>query len=265
MQRQTINGKRVDTHVGITSFGIGCAFEGLPGVYSRTSYGVEFINKIICIDGQSRSPFCQTQVTCNNISEKKLVIRVVTDFYPDEVSWTLTNAASGSTLRNRERNFYDQQFFTYEESICLKKSESFKFQIKDAYGDGLTFSSEGFFSLTVDGEQIAKKGNYEFEEIVEIRGDGALPTPFPTPPPTRPPTPAPVTPPVAVIIKDSCKDDPNYIYTRPRDGKQFTCEKFLQVKRNRLRKKRCRKRDTARSSRRIKEFCPSYCLKKCRS
>lgn len=119
LQRQTINGKRVDVHVGITSFGIGCAFEGLPGVYSRTSYGIEFINKIICTDGQSRSPFCQTQVTCNNIGEKKLVIRVVTDDYPDEVSWSLTHPASGNILQNRDNGFYDQQSFTYEVRACV--------------------------------------------------------------------------------------------------------------------------------------------------
>lgn len=34
-------------HVGIVSFGYGCAFEGYPGVYARTSELREFIDRYL--------------------------------------------------------------------------------------------------------------------------------------------------------------------------------------------------------------------------
>uniref|UniRef100_A0A7S4EF83 Peptidase S1 domain-containing protein n=1 Tax=Pseudo-nitzschia australis TaxID=44445 RepID=A0A7S4EF83_9STRA len=125
LQKGTVNiwtGKRVDTHVGVSSFLYGDVengenvFCGLgkperPDVFARTSSGIDFIKQTICVEGNSRSPFCQTPHVCDSEYKQKLAVKIVTGNHPTEVNWTLSKVGLDYDL---VRNDYDQQFFTYE-------------------------------------------------------------------------------------------------------------------------------------------------------
>jgi secreted trypsin-like serine protease len=41
----TIDGKKRYVLVGIVSYGMGCGLRGYPGIYTRTSYYLDWINK----------------------------------------------------------------------------------------------------------------------------------------------------------------------------------------------------------------------------
>jgi len=133
-----------------------------------------------------------------------LVITILTDKYPEDLSWDLLNdndeiLLSGADLENQK--------FTYEDVICLSPG-SYQFVINDSYGDGLVIQNvtspnyaEGYYSLTLDGEVIKTTccgPDNDFDSVDQFAFEigGPFPTPPPTlPPSTPPPTPPPSTPP----------------------------------------------------------------------
>eukprot|EP00534_Pseudo-nitzschia_fraudulenta_P005706 CAMPEP_0201177100 /NCGR_PEP_ID=MMETSP0851-20130426/106599_1 /ASSEMBLY_ACC=CAM_ASM_000631 /TAXON_ID=183588 /ORGANISM="Pseudo-nitzschia fraudulenta, Strain WWA7" /LENGTH=447 /DNA_ID=CAMNT_0047460633 /DNA_START=198 /DNA_END=1541 /DNA_ORIENTATION=- len=191
--KEYIGDKRVDTHVGVTSWGIGCALPDFPGVYARTSSGYDFIRKTICDEGKSRSPFCRKSPLVCKSNQEKLTIKLVSDGFPEEVSWTLKKGDK-QLLATSD---YDKKYFTYEEYICLEKASVYDFVIEDGYGDGLSPTSDkGFYSLILDGREIARGSDFGLRDVIEVRTEtlpSKAPTPFPTKLPTSSPTENPVT------------------------------------------------------------------------
>jgi len=260
VKRTTVGGKRVDYHVGLTSWGIGCASKDFPGVYSRTAYSYNFIRRIICNDGDSPHAFCESSTTNCSSNQEKLVIKLVTDSYPDEIGWTLST--DGNSISAKDD--FQKKYFPYETTICLNKGTDYDFEIVDGYGDGLTAGEKGFYALIKDGTEIRRAFDYGFSDGVKIRTEtppSKAPTKRPTKRPTKSPTKRPTSQPESLTgLSVSCTDDLDYRF------KDKNCDGIFEDLRKRKRDKKCEKLDPGSkpNGKTIRKFCPSYCRKKCR-
>ena len=96
---------------------------------------------------------------------QNLVVSILTDNYPGETTWTLTDldgavVASGGP--------YNDTSTLYEESICVGDG-CYAFTINDSFGDGICCAfGEGSYTVSSDGAVLAAGGEFESQDVVEI-------------------------------------------------------------------------------------------------
>ena len=96
---------------------------------------------------------------------QNLVVSILTDNYPGETTWTLTDldgavVASGGP--------YSDAGTSFEESICVGEG-CYTFAINDSFGDGICCAyGEGAYTLSSDGAVLAEGGEFESQDVVEI-------------------------------------------------------------------------------------------------
>merc|ERR1719464_1607308 len=84
--------------------------------------------------GPTRAPITPppTSLTCDSSKEeKKLVITILTDYYPQDLSWKFINVNNDDDFLLSGANLTNYKF-TYEDAICLSTG-SYQFVIKDSY------------------------------------------------------------------------------------------------------------------------------------
>lgn len=98
--------------------------------------------------------------------EKPFHLKLTADYYPDETRWDLVNLCSNEIVGSgRTRLVGVTEVF----DICLEKSASYEFQIRDKFGDGNCCSvGEGGYSITYDGLPLAEGGNFGYNEKVSF-------------------------------------------------------------------------------------------------
>jgi len=120
---------------------------------------------------------------------------VTTDSYPDETSWEITPSDDLSDVL-MSGSGYTQSGTTYTEAGELSCG-SYKFVIKDTYGDGICCAyGEGSFEVTVGDTVVAEGGEFstDLTKTFYVDGQGS-PTSSPITSPVTPPTTSPVAPP----------------------------------------------------------------------
>ena len=96
---------------------------------------------------------------------QNLVVSILTDNYPGETTWTLTDldgtvVASGGP--------YNDAGTLYEESICVGDG-CYAFTINDSFGDGICCAfGEGSYTVSSDGAVLASGGEFTSQDVVEI-------------------------------------------------------------------------------------------------
>lgn len=89
-----------------------------------------------------------------------VVVSVLTDNYPTETSWQITDA-SGVVA---EGGAYSASGTSYETLVCLEDG-CYTFTITDSYGDGICCAwGQGSYSVVVDGEQVQLGGEFDSNE-----------------------------------------------------------------------------------------------------
>ena len=98
--------------------------------------------------------------------ESEVVVQILTDNYPGETTWTLSDA-SGELLTGGP---YSASNTTYTASACIPNIDEpscLQFVIDDSYGDGICCGyGNGDFTLLIDGVEVATGGNFGYQDIV---------------------------------------------------------------------------------------------------
>ena len=97
-------------------------------------------------------------ITC----ESPVTIDFIFDGYGSDVSWTLSDS-SGTVLYSGDGYSDGQAAFTRD--VCLGSGD-YVFTVNDSFGDGLSFLSDGVFTLTYNGVVIVQDGgNYGAQSV----------------------------------------------------------------------------------------------------
>jgi len=106
--------------------------------------------------------------------DMEIVVNILTDKYPEETSWTLTNNCDGSEITPGE---YVQKEFSHVQPYCLPLGE-YTFVMEDAYGDGICcVYGSGSYEVTSNGESVASGGEFDGSEATTF---GSCSTTSPT-------------------------------------------------------------------------------------
>jgi len=84
---------------------------------------------------------------------EKIYLEILTDYHPSETSWVLEDA-SGTVLY--EGGNYELSNTKYIEEWCLPEG-CYKFTIKDAFGDGMVFVTDGAYQIYDENGKIFSK------------------------------------------------------------------------------------------------------------
>lgn len=180
--------------------------------------------------------------------EKHFKVEFMTDKYPEDNVWEVTNTEGGTVATSAT---FTEQYKMYSQLICLNEKENsmsdeFTFTILDSYGDGVCCTyGEGHYHVYDNcGEKLVDSsdmtGNFEERSYSIKVKDGCGPDPPPPPPP--------------------CEDEvkTRFRWSRRRKSKKRTCA-FL------AKKGKCSKKvgnnDLGHKGKFVWELCKESCEK----
>ncbi len=105
------------------------------------------------------------QYTCP-VGQQRVTIDIVNDNYPQETSWTLKNAVTGTTLASGT---------SQGTSVCVPANTCLIFRINDTAGDGIWHNVYGYgqYWVFLDGVQVVQGGQFaQFQETTFNCGPG---------------------------------------------------------------------------------------------
>lgn len=151
--------------------------------------GVETCDGSVCTNP---SPPCSGLETCNEDTDTceactaaSIEVTIVTDNYPTETSWTLTDMCTGTQVASRSSYSGANTQYTDTYTFCAAQ---YDFTINDSYGDGICCSyGSGSYTIKYQGQTAATGGAFASTETKTFGSCDATPPP-PPPSPTNSPT-----------------------------------------------------------------------------
>jgi hypothetical protein len=97
----------------------------------------------------------------------------MTDNYPLQTSWTLTNVNSNEVTISIDAGTYRSNATLYEESYCIEATQCYQFTIYDSNGDGICCSEgNGYYKISYEDELLREGGDFGSSEISALFGNG---------------------------------------------------------------------------------------------
>ncbi|MBG6131338.1 chitodextrinase [Aquimarina sp. EL_43] len=114
-----------------------------------------------------------TSDTTGNCATGDLTLSITFDNYPEETSWTLTDAG-GTTVASKSYSTANPDGSTVTETINALASGSYTFTISDSFGDGICCSyGNGSYTLSSSAGTIASGGEFTNSDATEFCAQGS--------------------------------------------------------------------------------------------
>ncbi|WP_082994918.1 fibronectin type III domain-containing protein [Aquimarina megaterium] len=114
-----------------------------------------------------------TSDTTGNCATGDLSLSITFDNYPEETSWTLTDAG-GTTVASKSYSTANPDGSTVTETISAPASGSYTFTISDSFGDGICCSyGNGSYTLSSSAGAIASGGEFTNSDATEFCVQGS--------------------------------------------------------------------------------------------
>jgi hypothetical protein len=109
------------------------AYAGRPSVHFALNHAIQ---------GGNGSGFAVDNIAINSsCGAAQVVVRLVTDIYGSEITWALTDSATGTLVAAGgpypDVNPYNAAAATHVDTFCVPVGARLKFRINDSFGDGL--------------------------------------------------------------------------------------------------------------------------------
>jgi len=115
-------------------------------------------------------------------------VDVLTDNYPSETSWILTNTCGdGVTVFERPQGYFTATGTLYADTFCSAVSAQYQFTIFDSFGDGICCSwGQGEYTVVKNGVEEVTGGDFDSQDSTTFGSCGPTPAPSSGPPTASP-------------------------------------------------------------------------------
>mmetsp|Transcript_16353 Transcript_16353/g.40997 ORF Transcript_16353/g.40997 Transcript_16353/m.40997 type:complete len:214 (-) Transcript_16353:521-1162(-) len=186
----------------------------------------------------------------NGENTVRFEVSVVTDEYPEDTSWTLTNDNTGEIVARRSQGSFFEPMIAEIDWVCLDRDgSSYTFEMFDSHQDGLCcdFGFGGYTGF-LGGKEIFRGS--EFENMPSVTHSFVV-LPLPNGGSS-----IDIDPPE---VRGICEDDPTYLFN---NKKRRNCG---WVGRNKSRQQQKCRRNDPKTTRSVSYHCPSVCLESCQN
>jgi len=160
--------KSVSVGDGVYEFTINDSYgDGICCSYGEGSYNL-YVDDVPVMqeDGGKfgSSETKQVRVGAVPCGEHRVKVEILTDNYPAETSWVLSESESGAVVGSRSG--YPNAGTDFVDDIECVNDGSYTFTINDSYGDGICCAyGEGSYKVTVDGAEVPGANGGAFSDF----------------------------------------------------------------------------------------------------
>jgi hypothetical protein len=120
----------------------------------------------------SRTQQTLSPMSCSDPTQALFKFEIMTDAYPTDTSWTLTDVNSNDIIISVDAGTYSKKNSFYEKSYCIDSTACYQFTISDSYGDGICCSSgNGYYNILYEEMLLQEGGDFGYSQTSALFGN----------------------------------------------------------------------------------------------